>query len=508
MKKVLASLSQTGRLIPILMMVQCMPSEKESDTKVNMTPIEERMLSNSESEFYRLPLERLKKRDTNLPIGVFDSGTGGLTVLEEILKADQFTNGTNETVPDEVWDFDQEQFVYLADQANMPYGHYSSVNKTSLLQEHILKDLQFLLSDRYYQFSNDSDYKSDKQPVKAVVIACNTATAYGMEAIRSFMKISGLDIPVIGVIDAGANAALEVFEKGDSGSIAVFATVGTVASNGYQKRIQELIQEKDLGDNINIYDQAGHGLAESLDGEKDFISGTLNHPRKDYRGPSLVSKEFPIDTSLLDIYNFDFTDNKVLCEGPDCEAMQLNDIDNYVRYHIVSMMEKISQDPNAKPLKAIVLGCTHYPYVTEQISATLNELRSKGYQKFIADSVYLIDPAVNTAKELYARLYDQQNFNSTETEKTNEFFISVPNVLNGEVKLDQEGAFTYEYKYGRSTGVVQEYVKVVPFSTGNIPEGTLSRLKQTVPGSFQEIAKFTQLSSKTQYYSPDLVIIN
>ena len=121
--------------------------------------------------------------------------------------------------PDGILDFEKEYFIYLADQANMPYGNYPSLNKTDVLKEHILKDLQFLLSNKYYQSSGDEKFKIDKSPVKAIVIACNTATAYGMEDIEAFLKKAKLDIKVIGVINAGVKGAFENISKDENCSI-------------------------------------------------------------------------------------------------------------------------------------------------------------------------------------------------------------------------------------------------------------------------------------------------
>ena len=73
----------------------------------------------------------------NLPIGVFDSGTGGLTVLEAMLRLDAYNNATGLPGADGKPDFSSEFFEYLADQANMPYGNYAAEKKTDLLKEHI-----------------------------------------------------------------------------------------------------------------------------------------------------------------------------------------------------------------------------------------------------------------------------------------------------------------------------------------------------------------------------------
>ena len=84
-----------------------------------------------------------------LPIGVFDSGIGGLTVLEALLTADAFDNETLKPGPDGKPDFEDERFIYLGDQANMPYGNYSKEGKTDYLRELILKDATFLLGKRH-----------------------------------------------------------------------------------------------------------------------------------------------------------------------------------------------------------------------------------------------------------------------------------------------------------------------------------------------------------------------
>ena len=93
----------------------------------------------------------------------------------------------------------------------MPYGSYALENNTPLLIEHIMKDVQFLLGERYYQSAGSRDYLNDKSPVKAIVIACNTATAYALDTVRAFLEDAGLDIGVIGVIDAGAKGAFGNF---------------------------------------------------------------------------------------------------------------------------------------------------------------------------------------------------------------------------------------------------------------------------------------------------------
>ncbi len=102
-----------------------------------------------------------------------DSGVGGLTVLETVLNYD---GHHNERVSGSGWctDFQNERFIYLGDQANMPYGNYAAAGKADFLRELILNDAIFLLGQRYWPSRDATAPVFDKPPVKAIVIACNT----------------------------------------------------------------------------------------------------------------------------------------------------------------------------------------------------------------------------------------------------------------------------------------------------------------------------------------------
>ena len=130
------------------------------------------------------------------PIGVFDSGVGGLTVLRALAA-----------------ELPQEHFVYLGDTARLPYGTKSP----ETVARYALQAAEALL----------------EYGVKCLVIACNTASSVGLPAIRE--RIEG--IPVVGVIEPGAEAACAASE---SGHIAVIATEGTVRGGAYQEAILRL----------------------------------------------------------------------------------------------------------------------------------------------------------------------------------------------------------------------------------------------------------------------------
>lgn len=429
--------------------------------------------------------QQKSNKKTSLPIGVFDSGTGGLTVLEALLTLDAFNNETGKPGPDGKLDFSKEYFQYLADQANMPYGNYAAANKTDLLKEHIQKNMQFFLKEA-----------ATKPPVKMIVLACNTATAYALTDIKNQFEQQSISVPVIGVIDAGSKAALAFQQKNGDGTIGVFATAGTVASNGYPRTLQTMAKEKGM-QTLSVISQGGFGLAESIDRDWSYYVDTLTKARNEYKGPSLKNRTYTIDTSLLSAYRFDASGNKLLCEYDDkgsCLDMQLNDPSNYVRYHLVSLLEKMIADKITKPMNTLILGCTHYPYLKDTIASVLNELyhyknnNEYRYRKFLVEKVELIDPSIETAKEAYLVLKNL-TLSNTATVQKNQFYITIPNTNTPKNALQPDGWFTYDYKYGRIAGENKMYVEYVPFDTKNISEASYSRFKMVLPKSYAEIVK-------------------
>ena len=139
------------------------------------------------------------------PIGVFDSGVGGLTVVDEIMK--QLPN---------------EQIIYFGDTARVPYGNKSK--KTIIRYSNQI--VNFLLSKN----------------IKAIVIACNTASAFALESI-----VSEVSIPVVGVIKPGARIAASVTKNSNVG---IIGTKGTISSGIYQRFLNEIAAE------VKVYGKA------------------------------------------------------------------------------------------------------------------------------------------------------------------------------------------------------------------------------------------------------------
>jgi glutamate racemase len=462
-----------------------------------------------------------KRNDAHLrryPIGVFDSGTGGLTVLEQILTMDSFDNDTHlfKVGGDGQPDFVEESFVFFADQANMPYGNYPAMGKEGVLDDLILRDAQFLFGRHYHTSALAEVTRDDKLPVKAIVIACNTATAYGKPDIERVIHEADMAIRVIGVIEAGAEGAVEEFTDGRPGTIGIVPTQGTALSGAYPLAIRLLAKDQGLKQRISVVQQGAVGLAGAIDGRSEFIFRNTrgNSPRKEYRGPSLSNPKARIDATILARYDFDFSDNAVLFEGSPAEPtrIQLNSVENYIAYHLVTLIEKIRNSTDADPVRAMVLGCTHFPFYAETFRAELRRLydyEENGkhvYRPHMVPEVRLVNPAYFTARKLYRSLAgDEKLLGSGVSERQDtrgEFYISVPCRRCAGVELDEDGWFSYEYKYGRTPGQLTPDFHRVPLESKYLQPEVEQRLRAQVPETWKLIQEFRTGSTKLPHRYP------
>ena len=99
---------------------------------------------------------------------------------------------------------------------------------------------------------------------------------------------------------------------------------------------------------------------------------------------------------------------------------------------------------------------------------------------------------------MYEFLAKKKLFNDSDIFKS-EFYISVPNYLNGNVKIDSMGNFPYEYKYSREVNEIQQYVKIVPFSKSTINYEISTRLEFSVPFTSELIKNFNTKNNKTKF---------
>lgn len=459
-----------------------------------LIPISEKALNDTASVFYA-DFASYPRQKSQLPIGVFDSGTGGLTVQEVLLTLDSFDNITGKEVGDGIPDFAGENFVYLADDANMPYGDYDAAGKSDYLRELVVKDALFLMGDKYYNLAIDDAPYGEKMEVKVIVIACNTATAYGLADIEKLLAKSGTGVKVIGVINAGVRAALADWEKDTDYAIGVMATPGTISSGAYQRTINEIAAQKGLNGKITVVNQSALGFANAVDGVSDYVKSGIYSPREEYRGPIMGSSDDQINPSIIERYFFDYSNGALLYSKSNGEfdQIQLNSADNYARFHLVSLVEKYRKSGCDVPLKSIILGCTHYPFHLEVLNKTIEQLRNYKkdgvyiYKNCIAEDFTFIDPAQYTAKECYKLLRENHELALRTSPGKLYPYISIPSYGLDAKNLDEDGNLTYDFKYGRAVGTEDITTKVVPFSSRYIDQETQDRIKRLVPESYSLI---------------------
>ncbi|MCB2167352.1 MAG: glutamate racemase [Deltaproteobacteria bacterium] len=192
----------------------------------------------------------------NCPVGVFDSGIGGLTVVKELQKF-----------------LPNENIVYFGDTARLPYGSKSK----RLVTKYSLENTIFLNSKN----------------VKIVVIACNTASAASADFLKQFIKI-----PVIGVIEAGALLAAKYSKNKKVG---VIGTKSTVKSRAYSKYINK------LDPTIKVYEQSTPLLVHIV--EENWINKNITKSiLKEYIDPLI---KLGIDTLILGCTHYPLLANSI-----------------------------------------------------------------------------------------------------------------------------------------------------------------------------------------------------
>jgi glutamate racemase len=346
------------------------------------------------------------------PIGVFDSGTGGLTVLEKLLTVDEFDNATGVRRADGKPDLGAENFVYFGDQANMPYGLYGAKGKTDFLRELIVRDTEFVLSENMHSAS------------KIVVIACNTATAYGLGVSTETAKPKGAK--VIGVVNAGVEATMDALsvKKGmNPFAIGVIATPGTISSGVYERTLRSALDDRNV-DCCEIINRGGVGLAEAVENDEPGMK--------------------------------------------EC-----------ARTNFVAMVESYSSRGGKYPIRAVILGCTHYPFVLSVFKEAVTELRKDSrYSALLSADLVFVDPAVYTAVQCYRSLKDDGILNQKSPQK--------PRVRSF-MSVGCNGPLSDDVKYGRPLGMKDIGTKIVPMSRKTMSKDAVDRLRELLPISSSEI---------------------
>ncbi len=246
-------------------------------------------------------VETQKAFDASAPIGVFDSGVGGLTVVKEIMH--QMPN---------------EKIVYFGDTARVPYGSKS-------------KDTVTRFSRQIVRFLESFD-------VKTIVVACNTASAYALEELEKEVSI-----PIIGVVKPGAKAASDVTKNG---KIGVIATEATISSGIYNEYITKLNKD------VTIYGKACPLFVPLVE------EGLLEDPVTDEIARRYLTEliDLDIDTLILGCTHYPLirsTLGKIM--GPEVNLVN-------PAYETALELKELLQEKNLLNEKHPALGETQYQF--------------------------------------------------------------------------------------------------------------------------------------------------
>ncbi|RVU55537.1 glutamate racemase [Anaerosphaera multitolerans] len=237
------------------------------------------------------------------PIGIFDSGVGGLSVLKEL----------RELLP-------KENYIYIGDTLRMPYGD----REPSEIKDYTIECFEKLKAEN----------------VKAAVLACSTSTSYSLDELKE-----KFDFPIIGVIGAGA---LETIMSTENKNVLLLDTNATVKSGIYEKTIAKIDSK------INLISQGCPDLVKAV--EEGY-------------GESVVG--FSIAKKYIDIYDdFDYD--------------------------------------------TLILGCTHFGLVEENIENILKE---------VGKNAKIVNPAYSTAVQL-SRILEEFRILNSEGESKVKYFVS------------------------------------------------------------------------------------
>jgi hypothetical protein len=246
------------------------------------------------------------------------------------------------------------------------------------------------------------------------------------------VKAWGLPVLVIGVVEAGAQGLAET-AAGAQGGIAVLATAGTCASKAYPKALAKVTARP-------VRQLGSARLAAAIEGD-----------------PSVT-------TPIRDI----------------------------IRAEVGEFLKEAAGAAPDRPFDTVVLGCTHYPLVAEQIREAFAHWRdhraadgSRPYELLLAPRLLQVDPAAWTAEELWRALRSSDRF-SRSARQGDAFFVSVPAV--GQERLGADGGLARDYKYGRSAGdVARTDTVVVPLRPEMLPGAAATLVRQRLPLTWRSL---------------------
>ena len=456
------------RSVTLVLLSLILFSCRDEEGEEALLPIAQKALTDTASMYY-IDADSYPQDISGLPIGVLDCSVNGFEVVERLLTLDRFDNITGKPEPDGIIDFGGENIQFLSDRANGPYGGYIAKDNLDFLKEQVLSNTIFLMSDDFFNLAGDEYRSGFKEPVKMIIVSSPVADLRVLPDINNFLEQSGTGVKAIGVVEAGIREAVSDVDEDGNLCVGVLFAPDGVSSIEYESMIRKSVGN--TGGKIQVLNQEAVGLDAAIKGDTAYVDTTAVVARDSYAGPVSGVSYNNIDMSLFDRYGFDTQGNALLyVRNGDISGVQLNSVENYARFHLVSMIERHRRSGSRVPISSIILADGSYAQIRDILEEVMDELynyRRGGiylYRSGISPDFRFIDPAECAAVEAYKILRNDRNLALRGDLTRLESFITMPSASLPEDAINPDGTMKDDYRYGRQCGSEELTTKVVPFS--------------------------------------------
>lgn len=482
-------------ILPLsLMLLQLPVSCGREEGTDSVLPIVRKALYDSASVYFGNFGEYPDKL-SSLPLGIIDCSVDGFCVIEKFLGMDSFDNITGEKVPDSIGDFAGENFQIIADAANGPFIGYARHDNRDYQYERLVKDALFLMGGSHYNLSVDNFKSGIKEPVKLIVYASDFSDLEGTSVLNEFLNRTGTGVKAIGVLESGIRDMVDGFAGQDNVCVGILYPSGALSSREYESEVRTVAEKCGFNGILQIYNQEAVGLSDALREDTLYVLPSAKSVRNSYSGPVLGVSYNNIDVSLLDRYRFKMEDHALLLKRHNgaYTDMQLNSVENYVRYHLVSMVERHRRSGSRVPISAILLVDYRYEEVLDIMAQVISELydyKRDGmylYRNSLSRDFRFILPIESAAVAAYSILRTDGHLALSGTKSELRPFITWPSSgLNPEY-TDSTGRLTDEFKYGRAAGTEDIYTKELPFAPRYVDAKTMMFIENNNPLTYSLI---------------------
>ncbi len=429
---------------------------------------------------------------SGLPIGVMDWSLEGYSVVETFLTADCYDNVTGDREPDNIVDFGGENFQVLLDMANGPYYPYIVDGHDDFLQEQVLRNVIFLTGRSYYNLAMDETPMGIKPRVKLVIVASPVADFKVMDDINNFLEATGTGVKALGVMSCGIESMVADIASKKEVSVAVLFPDGGLKARNYEEALRKAAVDNGFAGKLNVFGQETEGLSQAIKGNMDYIDTAATRLRLNYQGPQIGISYNNIDLALIERYNFNYNGNNLLTKKrPDGSLdIQINSVENYIRYYMVSVIERHRRSGSTTPISKFYLADFRYHSIKDIVDKVISELynyRRDGmylYRNSIDANYKIVDPMECAVRKSYAMLRENDLLAVRGAKSELYSFITMPSTSLPEGYVTAEGNLVDSVKYSRAPEAEFLTTKQLPFDSRYLEDKEIARIADNSPNAF------------------------